>query len=144
MHKLNTFFCLQFIKFSFVGASNALISLGVYSLLVYLGLHYIAANTLTFTFAVLYSFLLNSIFVFRKSENESRNTFLTLLKTFATYGTTGILIQSALLYLFIDVYGISKYLAQVFCILINLPLNFCLNKFWAYKTASKQGEKECE
>ena len=130
---------IQLIKFSLVGASSAAVSFGVYSALVYLGAHYIVANFFAFVISVLNSFLWNSLFVFKKSEGETRSKRLTLAKTFVAYGVTGLLLASALLFLFISVCGLSKYISQALCILINIPLNFALNKFWAYKTSKADG-----
>lgn len=130
---------VQFIKFSLVGISNAIVNFAVYSLFVYLGTHYFVANTVSFVVAVLNSFLWNSLFVFKKQENSQRNVVFTLLKTFTAYGITGIVLQSALLYLFIDKLLLSKYIAQIICIMINVPINFLLNKFWAYKIEKENG-----
>ena len=129
---LKTF--IQFLKFSLVGISNAVVGFAVYSLFIYISVHYFFANAFSFILSVLNSFFWNSLFVFKKQEDSKRSTLFTLLKTFAAYGITGIVIQSALLYLFIDKMLLSKYMAQIICIFINVPLNFLLNKFWAYKT----------
>lgn len=129
---------IQFVKFGLVGVSNSIVSLGIYSLCIYLQLHYFIANAIAFILSVLNSYFWNNRFVFQKGKGEHRNFFATLLKTYASYGVTGILIQSLLLYLFIDKFGVSKYLAQAICIVINLPLNFILNKFWSFRTTKKQ------
>ena len=123
----------QFLLFVLVGCSSAFISFGIYSVLVFLGGHYVVSNAFAFVLSVLNSFLWNRNFVFKKNSNERRSELGTLLKTFIVYGFTGLLLQSFLLFLFIDCFSVSKYFSQILCIAINMPLNFLLNKFWAYK-----------
>ena len=131
----------QFVKFCLVGGSNALVSLAVYSALVYVGAHYMGANFFAFALSVLNAFFWSDKFVFKKDVDERRNPFLTLAKTYATYGLTGVLLQSFFLFLFIDKLHVNKYFAQILCIAINLPLNFVLNKFWSFKTVKMEGEE---
>ena len=127
---LNRTNAIQFIKFGLVGASNAVVSIAVYSVLIFVGCHYIVANVFAFLLSVLNSFFWNDRFVFKKNEGEKRNPFLALVKTYVSYGLTGILLQSLFLFLFIEKMAINKYGAQILCIVINLPLNFILNKFF--------------
>ncbi len=75
--------------------------------------------------------------MFKEREGEKRNWPLALAKTYATYAVTGLFLQSLLLFLFIDKLGCGKYLAQFLCVAINTPINFLLNKFWAFKAAKK-------
>ena len=127
---------VQFIKFGLVGATSTIVSLLIYSFCVYLQVQYFIANFLAFVLSVLNSFFWNNKFVFKKNDGTYRNLFYTLLKSYASYSITGIFFQSLLLFLFIDKLGISKYIAQILCILINLPVNFLLNKYWSYKSVS--------
>lgn len=128
---------VQFMLFSLVGLSNTVISLGVYSLCIFLGVNYLVSNVLGFIIGVLNAFFWNNRFVF-KAEEGCRNVWHSLLKTYCSYGITGLLLNSLLLFVFIDKLGISKYLAQVFCIVINLPINFALNKFWSFSAKGRK------
>lgn len=125
---------IQFIKFGLVGLTNSVVYFLIYSICIYLKVHYFIANFLAFVLSVLNSFFWNNKFVFKKNDGTHRNMFYTLLKSYASYSITGIFFQSLLLFLFIDKLGISKYIAQILCILINLPINFLLNKYWSYKS----------
>ena len=123
---------IQFFKFGIVGFSSTLVSYAVYSLLVLLKMQYLLANALAFIVGTLNSFLWNSLFVFKKN-NDTRNPFLVLLKTFTTYGLTNLLLSTLLLALFVERFSVSKYLAPILVLIITVPLNFILNKYWAYK-----------
>ena len=57
-----------------------------------------------------------------------------LLKTYVAYGLTGIVLANALSYVWINVFGISKYVAPLINLTISIPLNFIINKCWAFRT----------
>ena len=124
----------QFIKFGIVGASNTLIAYVIYSICVFIGIHYLLANALGFFISVLNAYYWSDRFVFKKGEGESRNAIWTLVKTYVAYGSTGLLLASILLYLYVDKLHISEYIAQLLVLVITIPLNFIINKFWSFKT----------
>ena len=120
----------QFIKFGLVGISNTLISLAIYYIMVWMGFHYIVANLVGFVITVINSFYWNNKYVFKK-QNE-KNKKKSFVKMACSYGLTALL-SNGLLFLFIDVMNISKYIAPLICLMISVPLNFVLNKIWAFK-----------
>ena len=124
----------QFLKFGIVGLSNTLIAYLVYAACVYIGCHYLLANAIAFTISVLNAYYWSDRFVFKKGDNETRNAWWTLIKTYLAYGTTGLLLASLLLYLYVDRLGISEYIAQLLVLVITIPLNFIINKYWSFKT----------
>lgn len=131
----------QFVKFGVVGLSNTLIGYVVYSMCVWMGMHYLLANLIGFIVSVLNAFYWSDRFVFKKQEGEQRNTWLTLIKTVLAYASTGIVLNSLLLWLFIDKMAMSEYVAPLVILLITVPTNFILNKFWSFKT-KKIDEKD--
>lgn len=124
----------QFVKFGIVGLSNTLIGYIVYSMCVWIGMHYLLANLIGFIVSVLNAFYWSDRFVFKKQEGEKRNTWLALIKTVLAYASTGIVLNSLLLWLFIDKMAMSEYVAPLAILLITVPTNFVLNKFWSFKT----------
>ena len=124
----------QFFKFGIVGASNTLIAYVIYSICVYTGIHYLLANALGFFISVLNAYYWSDRFVFKKGEGESRSGVWTLVKTYIAYGSTGLLLASILLYSYVDKLHISEYIAQLLVLVITIPLNFIINKFWSFKT----------
>jgi len=124
---------IQFIKFGVVGFSNTVISYAIYYALVYINVHYIAANIAAFVVGVLNSFFWNNKYVFKQRGNEKRDTRSVLIKTYISYAFTGLVLSNILLYIFVDMLRVSKYLAPVFCLAVTVPLNFVLNKKWAFK-----------
>ncbi|MCL2424810.1 MAG: GtrA family protein [Oscillospiraceae bacterium] len=119
----------QFIKFGVVGVSNTLVHFVIYYGLVFLGVHYLVSNTLGFAISVLNAYYWNNKYVFK---TEKGNTIRKLAKVYASYGFT-FLLSTGLLFLIVDVIGISYMIAPLITMIITIPTNFILNKFWAFR-----------
>ncbi|MBO4877877.1 MAG: GtrA family protein [Ruminococcus sp.] len=134
---------VQFIKFGIIGVSNTVISyvLNAATLLILkpyeVSWDYIAGNIISFVLSVLWSFYWNNKYVFTAGEDEQRSTLQALMKTYVSYGFTGIVLNNILSYLWIEKLGISKYIAPLFNLVLSVPLNFIINKFWAFRTKKK-------
>ena len=131
---------LQFIKFGIVGLSNTLISyvINVIILVIMSPLNitwdFIAGNMVAFLLSVLWSFYWNNRFVFTVKEGEARSIFTALLKAYISYGFTGIILNNILSWIWIHAIGISKFIAPLINLIISVPLNFVINKFWTFKS----------
>ena len=133
---------MQFVKFGIVGVSNTLISYLIYAGTLYLlemkgwflKADYIIASVLSFVLSVLWSFFWNSKKVFTVEEGEHRAWFPALIKTFIAYSFSGLFLSNILLFVWVQVLGVSKYLAPLINLIITIPLNFVINKFWAFRT----------
>lgn len=124
-----TFILKQFIRFALVGVSNTLISLGVYYLLYFLGIHYLIANAMGFIISVFNAYYWNNKYVFKKTQEGNLKPFM---KTFLAYGTTFFL-STGLLFILVQFAGISEIIAPIICLAVTTPINFFVNKFWAFK-----------
>lgn len=151
----------QFLKFLGIGYLNALVYYLSYSLLVWLGVHYIISNAVGFVLSVISSFLLNGRLVFKEDgSKEKRVWWQVLFKVFATNSFTGLLLTSLLLKFWLDIAGLpqamepasetlaqsgidmsarklAEYLAPVLNLCITTPLNYFINKFWTYRQKRK-------
>lgn len=123
----------QVIKYGIVGFSNTCIAYIVYALFVYLGIHYLLANVLGFAASVINAFYWNNKYVFRKNVGEKRNPWKALVKTFLTYGFSELILTSILLYLLIDIFNFSEYIAQLLRLVVTVPFTFIVNKFWSFR-----------
>ena len=124
-------FVWQFVKFGLVGVSNTLISLAVYyAVVLLLGVeHYILANTLGFVISVINAYIWNSKFVFQKKARKHGKSFV---KVFVSYGST-FLLGTGFLFVLVHYWNVSEMIAPIINLLLTIPLNFLLNKFWAFK-----------
>lgn len=134
---------IQFIKFGIIGVSNTLVSylinLGVLWAMapLHLSWDYIAGNIVAFLLSVLWSFYWNNKYVFSLKEGQMRNTARALLKTYVAYSVTGVFINNILSFFWINLLHISKAIAPLLNIVIDVPLNFLINKLWAFKATDK-------
>ncbi len=123
----------QFMSFGIVGAINTILGLVIYWGMVGVGIHYLIANTVGFVITVAISYVLNNIFTFRKKDEPVEWFVKKLLKVYASYFMTGIVLNSVLLWMWNDVVGINKNISPILNLFISIPVNFVLNKKWAYK-----------
>ena len=128
---------MQFVKFCVVGLSNFIISYVVYAAALALGLHWLAGSILGFVISVLNAFYWNNKYVFKQNEGQERNIFAALLKTYVSYAFTGLFLNSVLSFIWVEIIGVSKLIAPIINLLVSVPINFLMNKFWAFKTESK-------
>ncbi|SEI97592.1 Putative flippase GtrA (transmembrane translocase of bactoprenol-linked glucose) [Lachnospiraceae bacterium A10] len=139
---------MQFIKFGIIGVSNTVISYLIYSgfLLFFnkvniltinvrwLGkVDYLCAQLIAFILSVAWSFYWNNKYVFILQENEQRSIWKTLIKTYISYSFTGLFLNTILLIIWVQVIGINEFIAPIINLLISVPLNFIINKLWAFK-----------
>jgi putative flippase GtrA len=154
---------IQFIKFGLVGVSNTAVNYIVYLIFVSLGVQYLIANTIGFIVSVLNAYFWGSRFVFKEDETKQKRVWWqVLLKTYASY-LLGFFINQVLLWVWIDLTNIGQYFmfagdiinactgiigiapkqftsgdisqiaAPVINIFVTVPINFVINKFWAYR-----------
>ena len=131
---------VQFLKFGLVGVSNTMVSYVLYaaSLLILqeigvdIGTKYLWANGIAFVISVVWSYYWNNRFVFVGRKN---NHWLKVLgKTYIAYSFTGLFLSGILLSVWIQVFRISEYLAPIINLVFTVPINFIINKFWAFKS----------
>ena len=136
MKNINLFMFLQFVRFCIVGLSNTILSYLIYLCLIMFFRNnfkifkydYLIAQFLAFILSVAWSYYWNNKFVFKQ-----KHTVNSLLKTYVSYSFTGIFLNSILLYLWVDLLNISEFIGPILNLFINVPVNFLLNKFWAFK-----------
>ena len=133
---------MQFVKFCVVGLSNTLLGYVIYAISLKLlraaGAFpkgdYLVAQGIMFVLSVAWSFYWNNKYVFRQEEGGHRNLLAALLKTYASYALTGLVLSELLLMLWVGKLGINAYIAPILNLLVTVPLNFVLQKIWAFKS----------
>ena len=123
----------QFFKFGLVGLSNTIISYVSYAVLVFIGTNYLISNIFAFIISVLNSYHWNKKYVFKTNIDAKNSEIKTLLKVFVSYSFTGLVLNSLLLLIWVDQFKISEYIAPVINLVITIPINFLLNKIWAFR-----------
>ena len=131
----------QFVKFALVGLSNTLISYVLYVFFLFFlqyfhllsSYDYIFSQIVSFLLSVLWAFYWNRRFVFRLSNDSNVVWWKALAKTYVSYSFTGLFLGSFLLVFWVEVFDVSKFFAPILTLLITVPMNFFLNKFWAFR-----------
>lgn len=132
---------LQFVKFGIVGVSNTVVSYVLYIVTLYglkaaelmPGADYLMAQGVSFVLSVLWSFYWNNKAVFVLEDGEQRSVWKALLKTYVSYSFTGLFLNTALLVLWVKALHISELIAPLINLVVSVPVNFLINKFWAFK-----------
>jgi len=146
----------QFVKFAIVGVSNTLLSEGIYAVLVFFDVPYLLAYFIGFVISVLNAYYWSNKYVFVQ-EGTQRTWWKVLLKTYVAY-LWGFLVSAILLVVWIDVVQIERwfvlparwlqesgwerldaaFLGEIVAaginLLITVPMNFLINKYWAYRS----------
>ena len=121
----------EFIKFTIVGIVNTAIHLSIlYILTEFFSVWYILSSLIAFLFAVTNSFILNTLWTFKK--NIKHKTTTKYGKFFIVSAITA-LSNLLFLYIFTEFVGLWYMLSQVIAIVLTLMMNFIGNKFWTFK-----------
>lgn len=156
----------QALQFAGVGAFNTVLNYGIYAAAITLGAHYLVASILGYVISVFSAWLFQYFIVFREGGADSDQPWWkTVIKTYLSYGFTGLILNNILLILLLDVAhyevileplfamgtffifdtprGMAEYLAPFIVMVVAVPINFILNKFWAYgkPKADKAGDE---
>ena len=155
---------IQFIKFGLVGVSNTAISygiemlcyyvlfkntkfIGILNLLALLGIStdgnnvkIVITTIIAFVVSVSNSYFWNNRYVFGSGKKSFSEHFKTYFKTFACYGITGLILSPIIKILLTKIID-PFFIASLGALVITIPLNFVMNKFWAFKSKPTKDEK---
>lgn len=138
--KINKRNLWQLAKFAIVGFSNAIVLLVVYNAFLKLGINYQISYVIGFIVSVLNAYFWNNRYVFK---NSTSTFFRKLIKVYASYIITYIL-SAFLLYIWTKIVGVPEEIAPVINIIITTPINFLLNKLWAFRNLNKMEMKDTD
>lgn len=125
----------KFIRFIFVGGLNTAFGLGVYCLLIWLGLSYIWATLISQVLGVLFNFITTGTLVFENSDKRLIFKFILsyVLTYFINVGTNKVL-QVTL--------GVNEYISGIGAIIISALASFFILKLFVYNNKSHYNEKD--
>lgn len=131
--KWNSF--MQFVKFGLVGLSNTALTYVVYVICIAVGIHYQVSYFIGYMAGIINAFYWNNKYVFKQQEGEKRSIIKAFSKCVMSYAG-GYLCSSALLFLWVSILHLPEYISPIISLLVTIPVNFILNKKWAFKTES--------
>lgn len=126
----------QFVKFAVVGFMNTFLNLIITYLIIFLFKNTMSnktmltflANAVGFFLTTLNSYYFNNRFVFKK---KCKGNLWPLLKTYICYGST-FLLSFILTKFFTNLLGLTVFFVPVLSLIVTVPLNFFINKFWSF------------
>lgn len=129
---------IQFVKFGLVGVSNTLVSWICYYIILWIDDNlYMLGSLVGTVVSIANAFIWNDRFVFKGQENDWKNRLKRLGKTYVSYGGTSLL-SMLLLWIEVQLFGVSKVIAPVVNLMITIPLNFLINKFWTFRNGEEK------
>ena len=124
-----------FIKFLFVGLSNTIILFLVYYIVMFFAGSdsYLWAQTTGYAAGIVNSYFWNSRYVFSEGEKGGGS----FLRMCICYGVTYV-IQILLVYVQVEVLHISELIAPIGAVVVTTPINYILNKLFAFHIKIKK------
>lgn len=123
----------QFFKFGLVGVSNTAVSMAVYYLFLWINEDlYMLGSIMGTMLSIANAFVWNDLFVFTGNDRSFKGILNRLCKTYVSYGGTSLL-SAVLLWLEVNLLFVSKAIAPLLNLVITIPLNFLINKFWTFR-----------
>ncbi|MBP2134448.1 putative flippase GtrA [Methanomicrobium sp. W14] len=117
-------------KYCISGGTGALIDFGVYSFLIYFfSANYLFSNLVSFTCGTLATYYLQKNWTFRYKANKRFSAFKRyILAVIGTY-----ILNTLLLFIFIDLLVINVFIAKVLQILLSTIWGYSVNSIYVFK-----------
>jgi len=121
----------QAVKFCIVGCINTLITLIIYNLCVWFGFHPIIGILAGYGCGIISSWNLNASWTFSKENKKGRIYFI----KFLLIAICIIIISMLLTFILYNIFGMNKHLIPFLVLLITVPTNFLLNKYFVFTSS---------
>lgn len=119
---------IQFVKFGLVGVLNTLVDVLVYTLLIWIGAHYLLAQPLSYGAGMVNSYLVNKCWTF-----QDRRSGVGQFVRFALLNGGTLLLSLGLLYVFADGLGFDPLLSKGVVTLFTVVANFAGSRWWVFR-----------
>lgn len=131
---------LQFIKFGLVGVSNTVVSMACYYIVLFINEDlYLLGSIIGTIVSIANAFYWNDKYVFKGNQNDWKSKLKRLGKTYVSYGGTSLL-SNVLLWIEVAFFSVNKNIVPIVNLLITIPLNYIINKFWTFKKTEVANE----
>lgn len=123
---------VQFIKFGLVGGMNTAVDFVVYTLLMLSGVHYLAAQVISYTVGTVNSYVVNKLWTFKGAGSKSgnRKEFI----RFVAVNLGSLLLSLVLLYALKSGLGMPALLAKLLVTGVTVIVNYAGSKLWVFRS----------
>jgi len=118
----------QFIRYIFIAGINVMVGYVVFAFLIFLGLHYILASTLSTIFSIIFSFKTFSRLVFDNKNNLLMLRYLIVWAIVYFLNIAGLVV--------LNYFKISNYISGFILMFPLAGLGFLLNRNFVFKQAN--------
>ena len=119
------------------GGLTTVVSFVVYYAILWAGMHYLAAQVISWAAAVAFAFVVNKLFVFEDRDNSPR-ALLRQIGQFVSVRIASGVLETALLWLLVDVILISENIAKIPVAVLTVIINYVASKLLIFR---KNGKK---
>ena len=120
----------QFIKFNLVGVMNTLVDIFVFTVLLWLGVHYTIAQCIAYGCGSVNCYIWNKRWTFGQSSRTSGEQMM----KFILMNLTVLGISIVLLYITVNWTNFSELNAKLLVTLVTMIINFAGNRLWVFKS----------
>ena len=122
----------EVIMYLFFGGLTSLISIVLYAVFYKIGLSNLRANAASLFFAILFAFVTNRRWVFKRTEasflKEAGSFYLSRLATS--------LLEMLIMYVFVDLLAFDNFIVKIVATFIVIVLNYIFSKFLVFRKAA--------
>ena len=127
----------EIILYLIFGGLTTVVSFVVYYAILWAGMHYLAAQVISWAAAVAFAFVVNKLFVFEDRDNTP-GALLRQIGQFVSVRIASGVLETALLWLLVDVIRISENIAKIPVAVLTVIINYIASKLLIFR---KNGKK---
>ncbi len=117
------------------GVLSTILNIVAYTVCIrFFNMHLVISNIIAWIFAVTFAFFTNKIFVFESNTSGKRGIIREMI-LFYYYRIVSLLIETVLLYIFVDILNINDLIMKVITNIIVIILNYFFSKFKIFKNS---------
>lgn len=127
----------EIINYLIVGGLTTLVNFVIYFIGTKLiGINYIISSVLAWIGAIIFAYVANKIFVFKKKNNTSKELYYEIYQ-FLKYRIASLGIDIGLMYMMVDIFKINDMISKIIVQVVIIIVNYVFSKLFVFKKTSK-------
>ncbi len=128
----------EILKYLFIGGCTTVVSLASYFVFAnVMGMHYQAANVLSWALAVTFAYITNKTVVFRSKYDGVKRTLLEM-GSFVSFRIASLAVEIISMYFFVQICKIDDNIVKLMNQVIVTVLNYLFSKFFIFQDRRQQ------